>query len=142
MPRRPKLTKELIQEFCKYVNNGLSVKDCCDIVGIAQATFYRWQTEAETGFKEGKKELGLAANLKLKRELSEEIKKAETKFKAFHLNRITTASSEDWKASAWMLERKYPKEYARIDRNAVVLSADNGILPEVLKVLSGLEDEE
>ena len=116
MANKPKLTTELIAEFCKWISDGLSVKDTCDIVGVSQTTFYRWQTEAETGFKDGKEERGVAVNIKLKKQLCEDIKKAYSKYKAVHIARINEASKNEWQASAWMLERKFPDEFAKPDK--------------------------
>ena len=139
MPRKTKLTDEFITEFCKYVSNGVSIKDACSVCGISEVTFYQWKKEAE--FKKSDPLYKSVVNRELKIKFSNEIKKAEVKFKSYHLSNITNASQSDWKASAWILERKYPKEYARVDRNAVVLSSDNGILPEVLDVLKAFNED-
>lgn len=116
MPNKTKLSKELIDEFCKYVSQGLSVKDCCDILGISQSVYYMWQTEAETGYVRGDSQLGKAKNLDLKVQLVDELKKAYVKYKQIHIDRINNASQKDWYASAWMLERKFPDEFAKPDK--------------------------
>jgi hypothetical protein len=141
MAHKPKLTEELIKEICKYISNGLGVKDCCDIVGISQQSFYRWQTEAETGFKEGKEELGAATNIKLKRLLSEEIKKAYSKYKLVHITRINEASKNEWQASAWMLERKFPDEFAKPDKFKIYGGKDSFEDLTPLAELLGGDDE-
>lgn len=98
MPK-PKLTKELAKEFVKLVEAGATNADACAYIGVHEATFYRWlqnpKTEAE-------------------RELCKELKKAETKRKLWHLRKIQQASDNGtWQASAWYLERRYPREYAK-----------------------------
>lgn len=76
--------------------------------------------------------------------LVESLKKAEAQFKAVHVNNIIQAGKEKrhWQASAWLLERKYPKEYGKIDRNAVMLTADDGELAEVAEMFQRLLKDE
>ena len=135
MARKLTLNDELIDNLCKCIGNGLSNKDACAMCGITEDTFYKWLREAENT----KSKIN-HRDIKIK--LAESLKKAESQFKAYHLDNITKSSKGDWKASAWILERKYPKEFARIDRNAVVLSADDGLLPKVLEVLSDINKED
>ena len=135
MPRKLTLNDELIENLCKCISNGLNNKDACAMCGVTEDTFYKWLREAEdTKSRVNHRELKI--------KLAESLKKAEAKFKAFHLGNITKSASGDWKASAWILERKFPKEFARIDRNAVVLSADDGMLPKVLEVISDMNKKE
>ena len=134
MPRKLTLTDELIDNLCKCISNGLNNKDACAMCGVTEDTFYKWLREAEDNNK--------VTNKGIKVKLAESLKKAEAKFKAFHLGNITKSASSDWKASAWILERKFPKEFARIDRNAVVLSADDGMLPKVLEVIADMNKKE
>lgn len=137
MPAKPKLTKELIDEFLTYKENGLSDADCCDMVGISQQSFYRWLKEAETGI-DGDHPEKPASNLELKRELSEGLKKARAAFKAYHVQTITKAAKRSWQASAWLLERMYPKEFGRIDRQVALVGdapKENGMLDEILEYM-------
>lgn len=143
MARKTKITPELIDEICTYIENGNNYEDTLDMVGVATTTFYRWLQEADTGIN-GNNPKKPATDLKLKRELKEGIKKAEAAFKAFHIQNITKASKKEWQASAWILERRYPKEFAKIDR-VVALTSDapkeNGMLGEILDFLQ-LEKKE
>lgn len=137
MARSPKISKELVDEFLTYKENGISDKDACDMVGINQATFYRWMQEVETGIDANNPERP-ASNLELKRELSTGLKRAQAAFKAYHIQNITKASKKSWQASAWILERFYPKEFSRIDRQIALQSdgkKDNGMLDEILDYL-------
>lgn len=137
MPMKPKITKDLIDEILTYKENGLSDKDICDMVGISQQSFYRWLKEAETG-QNGDHPEQEASNLDLKRELSEGLKKAQASFKAYHIQTITNAAKKNWQAAAWMLERMYPKEFGRIDRQIALMGEANkesGMLDEILDYL-------
>lgn len=100
--RKPKLTPELLERAVKLKKGGANNRDICAAVGIHESTFYAWVNEPK----------GQA-----QREFSEAIKKAEADYKNALLAIIARDAQErDWKAAAWLLERKYPEEYSRRDR--------------------------
>ena len=85
-------------------SHGLTNADICRALGICEQTFYRWLREDDT---------------KLKRSLSEGIKKAEAEYKQKLLVTIRDAAlsrPQFWTAAAWLLERKYPQEYGKAER--------------------------
>ena len=144
MPRKPKLTKELVDEFLTYKENGISDKDCCDMVGISEQSLYDWLKEAETGVS-SKHPDQKPSNYELKLELAEGLKKARAAFKAFHVQNITKASKRSWQASAWLLERMYPKEFGRIDRQVALVGEaqkETGMLDEILDYLRMAGDKD
>lgn len=99
---KPKLTQELAREAIKLVSGGASNADVIAWLGVAEGTFYAWLRDPQNDAQ---------------RALAQGIKKAETERKLWHLQRIHKAAEEgDWKASAWYLERRYPREYARTQR--------------------------
>jgi len=111
MPRKSKLTQELIKEAYKLVAAGNYVKDIYPILGIDESTWYRWLSEGEKA-KSG-----------LKREFYETIKKAEKDAIARNVALIQRAAQDgNWQAAAWWLERKYFEDWGRKDK--VDLSAD------------------
>ncbi len=111
MPRKSKLTSELIKEAYKLVAAGNYIKDVYPILGIDESTWYRWLSEGEKA-KSG-----------LKREFYETIKKAEKDAIARNVALIQRAAQEgNWQAAAWWLERKYFEDWGRKDK--VDLSAD------------------
>jgi len=65
--------------------------------GISYQTFNEWRKE--------------------KSEFSDAIKKAEVECKAGRIAVIFKAAEEKWQAAAWWLERRYPQEFAKIDRD-------------------------
>ena len=108
---KTKLTYQLIDTMGKLKADGLSNKDICAAVGISEQTFYRWLSEPST---------------KLHRELCERLKKEESAYKETLLNTIRDAAlakNGNWTAAAWLLERKYPEEYAQ-NRRATEEVAD------------------
>ena len=100
--RRPKLTKELVKKAVALKSDGMSDKDICIACDVSQSAFYRWQ---ENGGKSD-----------LQRELVEGLKKAESNYKGALLRSIKEQGEKDWRALCWLLERKYPEEYSRVDR--------------------------
>ena len=142
MPRKPIISKTLVDEILTYKENGLSDKDICDMVGIAQQTLYRWLKDAETGVDTDNPSRP-ASDLELKRELSDGLKRAQAAFKAYHIQQITKASKKNWQASAWILERMFPKEFSRIDRQIALMAdaqKDTGMLDEILDYLGMVND--
>lgn len=137
MARSSKLTKELVDEILTYKENGLSDADVCDMVGISQQSFYSWLKEAETGINATNPDRPVT-NRELKLELFEGLKKARAAFKAYHVQTITKAAKRSWQASAWLLERMYPKEFGRIDRQIALMgeaTKETGMLDEILEYL-------
>ena len=137
MARKAIISKDVVNEILTYKENGLTDKDICDMVGISQQTFYRWLKDAETGVDTDNPSRP-ASDLELKQELSEGLKRAQAAFKAYHIQNITKAARKNWQASAWMLERMFPKEFSRIDRQIALMAdakKDNGMLDEILDYL-------
>lgn len=102
---RAKLTEELIEQMAALKGDGLSNKDICRAVGIHEATLYRWLSKPSG---------------RLHRALGESLKKAETDYKRTLLTTIREAATKrngQWTAAAWLLERKYPDEYAQATRD-------------------------
>lgn len=91
---RVKDRKAVAAKVIEMVSNGLTIARACEWAGVAPVTFRQW--------KQGDSSLAIA------------LKKAEIDFEAMHLANITTASAESWQASAWLLERKFKKRYAKI----------------------------
>ncbi len=103
MPK-PKLTQEMVDQAIALKADGLSNGDIICALGIAESTFYRW--------------IGDPKN-KLQRSLSEGLKKEEARFKQTLLTTIRAAAlarNQYWTAAAWLLERKFPDEYGKADR--------------------------
>ena len=112
MARKPKLTQEMVDEAIKLKADGLSDGDSICALGIHESTFYRWIGEPKT---------------KLQRALSEGLKKEESAFKRTLLTTIRSAAlarNQYWTAAAWLLERKYPDEYGKAERQRDDAKAD------------------
>jgi transposase len=99
---RNKCTREAVERAVSLKEGGATNVDIAAALGIAEGTFYAWANSPKT---------------ELQREFSERLKKAEADYKNALLAIVMKDAQErDWKAAAWLLERKYPSEYARTDR--------------------------
>ena len=113
--RKPQCDGELIARAVQLKKGGASNKDIIAALGIGESTFYRWVNEPKT---------------ELQRELGERLKKSEADYKNALLSIIAKAGQEkDWKAAAWLLERKYPHEYSR---HSVLRAADGDSAPTIV----------
>jgi hypothetical protein len=112
-----KLTKELTDEICKYISQGVSKRSSAEAAGISEVSFYSYFNRGEKLLDAGKDEKNVFVYF------YKQVKKAETFFKLSHLKNIKNAAEEDWRASAWMLERCFPEEYGR---NRVEITGANG----------------
>ena len=109
MPAKLKLTYDLVEQIVELKRDGLCDADIIAAIGVHPATFYRWLKEGES------------ARTGVKRALYEELKKAEALYKKSLLTTIKSAAesrAQYWTAAAWLLERKYPMEYGKMERKA------------------------
>jgi len=121
---KPKLTKELVQRAVQLKKGGANHKDIAAAIGVGECTFSRWINNPKNA---------------LQRQLQQELKKAEADYKNALLAVIAKQAKErDWKAAAWLLERKYPEEYARVDRVQAEVKAEG--MAEITVTVTGCED--
>ena len=114
MPAKLKLTRKLVDQIVELKRDGLCDADIIAAIGVNQSTFYRWLKDGES------------AKTGVKRALYEELKEAESEYKRSLLTAIKSAAESRaryWTAAAWLLERKYPMEYGKMERKAE--EADN-----------------
>lgn len=88
-------------------SHGMTNADICRALGVSETAWYNWLREPDT---------------KVKVALVEGIKKAEAEYKETLLQSIMATATREknpqWTAAAWLLERKYPDEYAQTTRKA------------------------
>lgn len=80
------------------------MRDACLACGISESVFYYWQ---ERAVKEKQRKYV---------QFLEAIEKAKSESKIRSLVRIDKAALEDWRADAWLLERRYPEEFGKRDQ--------------------------
>lgn len=96
MARPTKLTPELIGKIEEALSVGMSRARACSLAGISLDSLSRW--------------------INADPDLADLIEKAEAKGEYEHLKNIRDIAfgekRGDWKASAWLLARKYPSRYS------------------------------
>ena len=96
--RKPKLTYKMVEQAIEMKSHGMSNADICRGLGVSETAWYKWLKDPDS---------------KVKVALVEGIKKAESQ------SIMATATREknpQWTAAAWLLERKYPDEFAQTTR--------------------------
>ena len=130
---KSKLTDEFIDEFCKALSLGLSVKAACDYVGISEPAYYSYVNKADEDIKNGVK------NSKYIK-LMKRVKKAKSACKAYHMNKIREASENgNWQASAWTLERCFPDEFGKSIKNDI---PENGVITDLLTAFLNVQKDD
>lgn len=96
-----KLTPEVQKIIVKCLENGLSIAGACGKAKINKQTFYNWYN-AGAEAKSGKK-----------KEFHDAVDNAKDTAQANFESVIATASTKNWQAAAWWLERRRPKMYRK-----------------------------
>lgn len=147
--RKTKLTTERKEVILQEIEAGATRELSAKLAGITEPTLYNWikrgkeyepdetlesMTKKELLFRA--KEQGIKGAAKMKKDqLIEKIEEKEAIYFTFwqdlqraearamkrHIDNIVRAGIEDWKASAWYLERRDPDNWAKRDR----LQVDN-----------------
>jgi hypothetical protein len=116
--RPTKLNYELIDQIAELIREGNYIETASAVVGIDKNSLYRWlkrgAREQERLFKNPK--LKGKVEEKIYVEFSYAVKEAMAQSEADDLANIKKASREDWKASAWRLERRFPNRWGRKEK--------------------------
>lgn len=99
-----KYTPERVERIIKAVKDGLPFVTAAALGGISEATFYNWMKD----------------NV----EFLESIKAAEAEAEERLVEQISFDPS--WQSKAWILERRHPDRWGRVDRNKVELTGKDG----------------
>jgi transcriptional regulator with XRE-family HTH domain len=139
MARPTKLTTELIEEISNWLKMGYYQEDAATMVGISPSTYYEWMKKGDkVTEKEDDKILGTGEEspnslvisedieiVNMFQEFSEAVKKARAEAEGAHIRNIRRASDNGvWQASAWWLERSFPKKWGK--RSSLELSGEGG----------------
>jgi len=86
------ISEETWNRVIAAIASGLTNQDACSAVGVGKTSFY--------------------AKVKEDEQFALQVDKAQVSFKLKHLRNIDQATLNDWKASAWLLERKFKNEFS------------------------------
>jgi hypothetical protein len=104
--RRSLLTRALTKKICAVLEKAGTVTSACAFAGIGTSTYHSWIARGENGEK------GYA-------EFSASCARARAKAKQKLTDIILKAAPRDPKLACWLLERLYPNEYGRVERDEV-----------------------
>ncbi len=156
MGRPSKLTPETREIIVRGIKEGLTYEQSAKLAGVNTSTLHRWKAKGEAS-KSGKF-----------CDFSHDIKRANVEARAIHLQIIANASAgghvvqevrevrdsngnltkriitarqlpPDWKASAWILERRFPSEFGKLITPQ--LPDDKDPLDDWIDALTEAEDE-
>lgn len=102
--RPPKLTAEMIEQICDLLIEGSTIARSAVITGVSESTIYRWLAI-------GKSEGAEPIYVELVTRVGEAIESSE--FELLQRMRIAGSKPDHWRATAWMLERRFPEKYGK-----------------------------
>ena len=105
-PGRPSLlSRDVRDRLLAAIRTGATRRAAAASAGIGLATFHRWL------------ERGQHARSGEYRDFRDAVRQADAHAEYVLLRRIARASRTDWRAAAWILERRFPHKYGA-DRDA------------------------
>ena len=125
-PGRPsKLTEEIEEKLLQAIRIGTAYELACNYAEISYVTFRNWIKRGERA-KSGEY-----------REFLKKVRLAEGKAVVGWLAKIEKALNDgDWKAAAWKLSRRYPKNYGK---RSTIEVTDEELVREYTEIVSALE---
>ena len=134
MSQKTKLTPELQEKLLRYLRGGNYVETAAACVGIHRDTFYEWMKRGAKGHK-------------LYATFAEAVNRAMAEAEALDLHVIRQASTTQWQAAAWRLERRFPEKYGRHDRTKVEGKIDvdvsgGELASKLARLLAGTKEDE
>ena len=101
MARPTKLTPEVHEAIVDGINAGLTYRLSCARAGVTPATFYKWLEKGE-GAQSG-----------ALMEFFDAVERAKSDSALRLVSQITLQAPTDWRAAAFILERRFPDDYGR-----------------------------
>ena len=97
------LTDDRVAKLGEYLGKGLAKRPACDLAGIPWAAF-------ESVYAKGQDDMRLFVMDTPEAVFASNVDKAVSRFKLDNLTKI--GETPTWQASAWLLERTCPEEFA------------------------------
>ena len=126
MARPTKFTPETVTAILAGIRAGLPYRLAAEAAGIHYDTFNEWQ---QGRFPRG-------ADRQLKAEFSDQLTRARGESARRLTALISTAATADWRAASWLLERRFPQDFAkdaslfeRLDALEAALAGDTQAQP-------------
>lgn len=125
--RKAKKTPERVERLLDNLRQGMSQASAITQAGIAKTTFYRWLKEDE--------------------QFKTEVETAEDFAEAVQIAQIKALGEAkmDWRAYAWLLERRFPDRWSAKRETEVTINQSNGqaeVLSMIQQAMSNTDDED
>ncbi|NMG09784.1 hypothetical protein [Brasilonema sp. UFV-L1] len=131
-PGRPsKLTEETKQKLLQAIKAGVGIENACYYAGVSHKTVREWVRRGE-GTHERPTSNEFA-------EFAEELNRAVVAAEITLSARIMTASTNDWRAAAWWLERQRPERWANTQK--IEVAVDNKLIDLMMYAYQNLPPE-
>jgi len=114
----------LPERIAEYVAAGCSLEAAAAACGVGGRTAFAWQSVGEEW--EDADPAEIPEDRRAFAAFTAAVKEARLAAESRHLRVIERASTADWRAAAWILERTRPERYGRVDRLRVGGDADAG----------------
>jgi hypothetical protein len=95
MARPTRLTPEVQEAVCEAIRHGATYQAASEAAGIAYATFNEWRKDSRLKYVK----------------FSEAITRANADAQLNLLAKIANQSDKDWRAAAWILERRFKNDF-------------------------------
>ena len=117
--RRPKLTDEIQAIIVDTIRKGATFEAAAGAAGVSVDTIHEWRRRGA-----GKDDRPRTARLA---EFARAIERAMAEAEIRCVGAIGKASSRQWQAAAWLLERRHPDRYGLRTQSRVDLDARVGL---------------
>lgn len=109
--RPPRLNGELIEQICDLIIEGKTIERAARLSGVSATSIYRWLAIGKQGNSEP-----------IYQELVERVREATecSEFELLQSMRISGSNPKNWRANAWLLERRFPEKYGNSNKNKLV----------------------
>lgn len=136
--RPTKLSKKLITEMTNLLRMGAYVESAALAIGLDKTSFY-------AHLKKGNKDIDAGSNSTLSAILVREIHKATAQAVMRDLKRVDDAASEDWRAAAWKMERRFAHQWGtksalKLEKDKPGFSDSESLHAEMAKLISEHEE--
>ena len=103
--KNTKYSMILAHQICEHVSKGIPMRQAAQALGISESTFHRWRRDKE----EFSEMIGQAIGVSESRLITE------------------ISSCEDWRAKAWILERRFPDRWSKREQIDMNVSKSEGL---------------
>lgn len=119
--RPTQLNKEKTAEICQLLRMGNYIETAAAYAGISKTTLYNWlkrgRREMDRVNQDNRRKIRKAEQIYV--DFVNSVEKAMAEAEIRDVQIIYNAGKDDWKASAWRLERKFPDRWGRKDSHEI-----------------------